>query len=170
MRFTDTIKNIFVAPGEDDYEEETELNEAEAAEEEAAPESKKFSFAGFGSSKRETEAAPEPKAPAKTMDAERTMNIRTTGQLRVILVKPTRFDEAKSIADQMIDNNTILLNLENAEEGEARRLVDFLSGVVYARKGKIQPHGRKTVILAPNGVEIKGDSVYHSIDSTDSVF
>ncbi len=172
MSLTDTIKNIFVAPDEgSDYEEETQLNEEEL-EEEQEEEPKKFSFSGLGISRHEKEApAAEPKVAPKNMDNERTMNIRTSGQLRVILVKPTHFDEAKAIADQMIDNNTILLNLENADDAEARRLIDFLSGVVYARKGKIQPHGRKTVILAPNGVEIMGDNFFHSMDSSaDPIF
>lgn len=167
MSFADTIKNIFVAPNMDeDYETEEELTEA-SGEEPAEEPSHKFNFSGFNFKKNteEAQAPAKEKAASTASEPERTMNIRSSSQLRVVLVKPATFDEGKEIADQLLENNTVLLNLENADKDEARRLLDFLMGVVYAQKGKVQPHGKKTVILAPNGVEIKNENLYNPTDS-----
>ena len=66
------------------------------------------------------------------------MNISTTAQLQVVLVKPERFDNVSEIADHLRDKHAVLLNLENTDKSIARRLVDFLSGCAYAVDGKIK--------------------------------
>ena len=66
------------------------------------------------------------------------MNINTTTQLQVVLVKPERFDNVSEIADHLRDKHSVLLNLENTDRNIARRLVDFLSGCAYAVDGKIK--------------------------------
>ena len=62
----------------------------------------------------------------------RIVNINTTTQLQVVLVKPERFDNVSEIADHLRDKHSVLLNLENTDRNIARRLVDFLSGCAYA--------------------------------------
>jgi len=167
MSLLDTFKNVFVAPVEEDYEDdEMEMNEEEYVEEEP----KKFGFAPF-TMKRSEPAVEESRPAARPAESDRSNTIHARGQLHVVLVKPSHFEEVRGIADQMIDNNTVLLNMENADDAEARRMVDFLSGVIYARGGKAQKHGRKTVILAPKGVELHGESIYAEMDvSAESMF
>ena len=62
----------------------------------------------------------------------KVVNIHATTQLKVILVKPERFENASEIADQLKDKRTVVLNLESTNKDVARRLIDFLSGVAYA--------------------------------------
>ena len=57
----------------------------------------------------------------------KVVNIHTTAQLQVILVKPERFDDAASIADHLNEKRTVVLNLESTNKDVSRRLVDFLS-------------------------------------------
>ena len=66
------------------------------------------------------------------------VNINTTAQLAVVLVKPDRFENAAEIADHLKEKRTVVLNLEQTNKDVARRLVDFLSGVAYAQEGKIK--------------------------------
>ena len=62
----------------------------------------------------------------------KVVNIHATTQLKVVLVKPERFENASEIADHLKDKRTVVLNLESTNKDIARRLVDFLSGVAYA--------------------------------------
>lgn len=62
----------------------------------------------------------------------KVVNIHATTQLKVVLVKPERFENASEIADHLKDKRTVVLNLESTNKDIARRLIDFLSGVAYA--------------------------------------
>ena len=78
-------------------------------------------------------------------------------QQQVVLVKPERFDDASSIADQLNAKHTVVLNLESASKEVSRRLIDFLSGVAYANNGQIKRVATSTFIITPYNVDIMGD-------------
>ena len=87
------------------------------------------------------------------------VNIHATTQLKVVLVKPERFENASEIADQLKDKRTVVLNLESTNKDVARRLIDFLSGVAYAGEGKIKKVAANTYIITPYHVDIEGDLI-----------
>ena len=87
----------------------------------------------------------------------RVTTINTTTKLQVVLVKPTDFDDAAAIADDLKQSHTVVLNLEATNRDTARRLLDFLSGVAYAISGKIQRIANNTFIIVPFNVGISGD-------------
>ena len=89
----------------------------------------------------------------------KVVNIHATTQLKVILVKPERFENASEIADQLKDKRTVVLNLESTNKDVARRLIDFLSGVAYAGEGKIKKVAANTYIITPYSVDIQGDLI-----------
>ena len=89
----------------------------------------------------------------------KVVNIHATTQLKVILVKPERFENASEIADQLKDKRTVVLNLESTNKDIARRLIDFLSGVAYAGEGKIKKVAANTYIITPYSVDIQGDLI-----------
>ncbi len=89
----------------------------------------------------------------------KVVNIHATTQLKVILVKPDRFENASEIADQLKDKRTVVLNLESTNKDVARRLIDFLSGVAYAGEGKIKKVAANTYIITPYHVDIEGDLI-----------
>ena len=89
----------------------------------------------------------------------KVVNIHATTQLKVVLVKPERFENASEIADQLKDKRTVVLNLESTNKDVARRLVDFLSGVAYAGEGKIKKVAANTYIITPYHVELEGDLI-----------
>ena len=96
-------------------------------------------------------------------DADRrgskVVNIHTTTQLQVVLVNPSRFENASEIADHLRDKRTVVLNLEQTDKNIARRLIDFLSGVAYANEGTIKKVAQSTYIITPYNVEILGDLI-----------
>ena len=87
----------------------------------------------------------------------KVVNIHATTQLKVVLVKPDRFENASEIADQLKDKRTVVLNLESTNKEVSRRLVDFLSGVAYANNGQIKRVANSTFIITPYNVDIMGD-------------
>ena len=89
--------------------------------------------------------------------SNKVVNINATTQLQVVLVKPERFDDASSIADQLNAKHTVVLNLESASKEVSRRLIDFLSGVAYANNGQIKRVATSTFIITPYNVDIMGD-------------
>lgn len=87
----------------------------------------------------------------------KVVNIHATTQLKVVLVKPERFEDASTIADHLNAKRTVVLNLESTNKEISRRLVDFLSGVAYANNGQIKRVANSTFIITPYNVDIMGD-------------
>lgn len=79
----------------------------------------------------------------------KVVNINATTQLKVVLVKPERFEDASTIADHLNNKRTVVLNLESTNKEVSRRLVDFLSGVAYANNGQIKRVANSTFIITP---------------------
>ena len=89
----------------------------------------------------------------------KVVNIHATTQLKVVLVKPERFENASEIADHLKEKRTVVMNLESTHKDIARRLVDFLSGVAYAGEGKIKKVAANTYIITTYSVDIQGDLI-----------
>ena len=89
----------------------------------------------------------------------KVVNIHATTQLKVVLVKPERIENASEIADHLKDKRTVVLNLESTNKDIARRLIDFLSGVAYAGEGKIKKVAANTYIITPYHVDLEGDLI-----------
>ena len=89
--------------------------------------------------------------------SSKVVNIHATTQLKVVLVKPERFEDASTIADHLNNKRTVVLNLESTNKEVSRRLVDFLSGVAYANNGQIKRVANSTFIITPYNVDIMGD-------------
>ena len=89
----------------------------------------------------------------------KVVNIHATTQLKVVLVKPERFENASEIADHLKEKRTVVVNLESTHKDIARRLIDFLSGVAYAGEGKIKRVAANTYLITPYSVDIQGDLI-----------
>ncbi len=89
----------------------------------------------------------------------KVVNIHTTTQMQVVLVKPDRFDNVSEIAEHLRSKHAVVLNLEATNKDISRRLVDFLSGCAYALDGKIKKIAISTYIITPYNVDIVGDLI-----------
>jgi cell division inhibitor SepF len=72
------------------------------------------------------------------------------------LYEPKSFEEARNCADSLLAGNGIVLNLHNLDRATAQRLIDFLTGTVYALHGKIQRAGTNVIVCVPNETDITG--------------
>jgi len=82
-----------------------------------------------------------------------------SGNAKVILAKPSMFDSetAKDIARHVNKQRLVLLNLDQMSDADVRRMIDFLSGVVFANDGKISCVSNKTFIILPHNYDFSGD-------------
>ncbi|WP_338753920.1 cell division protein SepF [Bacillus sp. FJAT-52991] len=76
---------------------------------------------------------------------------------KVILFEPRVFAEAQEIADHLKNRKAVIVNLQRIQHDQAKRIVDFLSGTVYAISGEIQQLGPKIFLCTPDNVEVSGN-------------
>ena len=150
MGFMDELKRLarpYEDEDEDDFDDFDQVNTRVQAEPPA---------------RRERRGTPG-EATGYAMEQERrsnkVVNIHTTTQLQVVLVKPDRYENASEVADHLREKRTVVLNLESTNKDVARRLLDFLSGVTYAHGGKIKKVAISTYIITPYNVDILGDLI-----------
>lgn len=155
MSFFDKIKEIVTESDDDDYDDFYEDDKRESSVG-IAPPKEKFSRRE-AAYEREERYAERPRI--KRHDSDKVVNIHTTTQLKVVLVKPEKYEEAAGIADNLNERRTVVLNLESTNREVARRLLDFLSGVAYASDGQIKRVANSTYIITPYNVDIMGDLI-----------
>ena len=142
MGFMDEIKKIIHPYDDEDYDyEDEELEQPE-----------KNDSRSIFDDRREERRQPEERH-------NKVVNIHATAALKVVLVKPERFENASEIADHLREKRTVVMNLESTNKDVARRLIDFLSGVAYAGDGKIKKVAANTYIITPYSVDIMGDLI-----------
>ena len=147
MGLMDELKKIIHPYDDEDYDYEDDF-------EEPAKESRSL----FDD--RKEERREERRDERRSEDRHnKVVNIHATTQLKVVLVKPERFENASEIADHLKEKRTVVLNLESTNKDVARRLIDFLSGVAYAGEGKIKKVAANTYIIPPYSVDIMGDLI-----------
>ena len=88
----------------------------------------------------------------------------------VCVMKPKRFDEATEIVDALLDNCTVILNLEGLDMELAQHIIDFTSGASYSLDGSIRRVSAYIFILTPEGVDITGDSQDFLNDVVGSIY
>ena len=135
----DKFKELLGFPQDEDYDEEEDVD--------------------ILAEKKDTAPSEPSVSPSSGSKQNKVVNIHTTTQLQVVLVKPDRFENAAEIADHLREKRTVVLNLESTNKEIARRLLDFLSGVAYANEGKIKKVAISTYIITPYNVDILGDLI-----------
>ncbi|MED4079695.1 cell division protein SepF [Halalkalibacterium halodurans] len=75
---------------------------------------------------------------------------------KVVLLEPRTYDEAQEIADQLKNRKAVIINLQRISHEQAKRVVDFLSGTVYAIGGDIQKLGMNIFLCTPDNVDVTG--------------
>jgi len=98
----------------------------------------------------------EPNFQSKSRKGK-VVNIHTSSYIKVVVYQPLSFDDTQSIVDNIKNRKPVVVNLESLDIDLAQRVLDFLSGAVYALDGTIQKVSRGIFVLAPNNVDITGN-------------
>lgn len=152
--FVDKFKRMWDAPEDEyEYDEYGYADEDEDDYEEPAPKSRdRDRVQGMGSKNK-------------------VVNINATAKLQVAIFKPERFgEETRTIADELMHTNTVVLNLEDTNKDMARRILDFLSGVAYANNGKIKRVATNAYIIIPSNVDLTGDDLLDELENSGVYF
>lgn len=98
--------------------------------------------------------------PAKAKPKSTPKNGRSrmmSNGMEVVVIKPTSVEDAREITDTLLDNHTVLLNMEGLDVDMAQRIIDFTSGSTYAIDGNLQKISHYIFILTPKNVDVSGD-------------
>lgn len=77
--------------------------------------------------------------------------------MEVVVIKPSSVEDAREITDTLLENHTVLLNMEGLDVDMAQRIIDFTSGSTYAIDGNLQKISHYIFILTPRNVDVSGD-------------
>ena len=166
MGFMDELKKLArpYAEDDDDFDEEFDLEERPRASRAStaarpAPRSSAYDEVLDDLNSRSSTSSTAASSTRRSTGDSKVVNIHTTTQMQVVLVKPDRFDNVSEIAEHLRSKHAVVLNLEATNKDIARRLVDFLSGCAYALDGKIKKIAISTYIITPYNVDIVGDLI-----------
>lgn len=101
------------------------------------------------------EPEPEPMRPA---EAPGVQPIHSVADMQIVLTQPKEYRAASQIADLLRDMKFVVLNLADTEPEVARRLLDFVSGVIYSEDGHIMKVASNVYVVAPYFVDLLGNA------------
>ena len=78
------------------------------------------------------------------------------GFSKMILLEPRAYSEAQQIADHLKMRNTVVVNLKRVTSDQAKRIIDFLAGTIYAIGGDLQKIGGGIFLCTPNNINVQG--------------
>ena len=165
MSFWDNVKKFAQPYADEDYDDydDEEMDEFEEEEEEVAPRPARRAPAFAAASESVADfSAPAPSAPAAPVSAPssgfsgQVLNMHS-GKQEVVLFHAKAFDDAAKAANELRSRRAIILNMENVDKALTRRVVDFLSGCVYALDGQVKKIAQSTYLFCPHSMDIVGD-------------
>ena len=170
--FVDRFKRMWDAPDDEyEYNEYEDYQEEEEEETPSRRSSSSSSLSRYDSSSRYDDFDDYGSSRDSSRRGNKVVNISATAKLSVALFKPERFgEETRTIADELIKTHTVVLNLENTNKDMSRRIIDFLSGVAYANRGKIKKVATSTFIIIPNNVDLTGDDLLDELEHSGVYF
>ena len=140
---------------EDDYEEPAEAPAPRREKRRAAPapvmEEEEEDDFGF---------APVPAVAPSTAPATgftgQILNMNASNKQEVVLFRPGTFNDTSKAADDLRNRKAVIVNMENVDKAMARRVVDFLSGCVYALDGDVKKIAQSAYLFCPHNLDIVG--------------
>ncbi len=170
MSFWDNVKKFAQPYADDDYDDYDEDDDYLEDYEEPAE----------TPARREKRRAPAP-APTPVMEEEeddfgfapmpattsgnavstgfsgQVLSMNNSNKQEVVLFRPGSFNDTSKAADDLRNRKAVIVNMENVDKAMARRVVDFLSGCVYALDGDVKKIAQSAYLFCPHNMDIVGD-------------
>ena len=164
MSFWDNVKKFAQPYADEDYDDYDE-DELDEFEEEVAPAPRERRRApAFASASESSDFTPAaaPVAPAAAPERPsgfggQILSMSNGSKQEVVLFHAKAFDDAAKAADELRNRRAVILNMENVDKALTRRVVDFLSGCVYALDGQVKKIAQSTYLFCPHSMDIVGD-------------
>ncbi len=157
MSILDNLKKFVQPYSDDDYDDyEDEMDDLEDEALEAAPRGRRPSpFASSDDSEPAFTASTTSSASPSGFSGQ-ILNMGS-GKQEVVLFHAKSFDSAAKAADELRKKKAVILNMENVDKSLTRRVVDFLSGSVYALDGSVKKIAQSTYLFCPHNMDVVGD-------------
>ena len=113
----------------------------------------------------------EEEAPATTSLFGRRNKVTmlpSAQNVRVVISQPNSYDQASEICEHLKEKKSIIVNLEYVNKDVARRIIDFMSGAVYALDGNIQKISNSIFLIAPYNYEITNEVIKETVKEKSS--
>ena len=127
---------------EPEYDEQDDVDEAD------------YGFAPMATTTSSPAAAP---AAAPSGFNGRILNTGASAKQDIVLFRPGSFNDTSKAADDLRNHRAVIVNMENVDKAMARRVVDFLSGCVYALDGDVKKIAQSAYLFCPHNMDILGD-------------
>jgi len=160
MSFWDNVKKFAQPYADEDYDDyEDEIDEFEEEPQQPAPRSRRVSpFATTQESDSDLNtASPAASSTPSTGFSGSVLNMNAGNKQEVVLFHAKTFDDAAKAANELRRRKAIILNMENVDKALTRRVVDFLSGSVYALDGSVKKIAQSTYLFCPHNMDVVGD-------------
>ena len=170
MSFWDNVKKFaqpYADDDYDDYDEDDDYVEDDYEEPAAAPaprrEKRRPAPAPVMEEEEENDFGFAPVPVAATSNAPATgfsgqiLNMNASNKQEVVLFRPGTFNDTSKAADDLRNRKAVIVNMENVDKAMARRVVDFLSGCVYALDGDVKKIAQSAYLFCPHNMDIVGD-------------
>ncbi len=86
-----------------------------------------------------------------------SISTSSSANIEMKIVKPDKYEDVKGIADHLLSKRTVVLNLENVNKETVRRIIDFLTGTIYAIEGNIKKVSLNTYVLTPKNIDVSAE-------------
>ncbi len=146
---------------EDDYYEEPKRKSFRREKEHESEPTVKFTSAKEQKVSAKTNSKVTPMRPSKK-------NQGGNAAMEVCVIKPTSVEDAREITETLLNNRTVVLNLEGIDLEIGQRIIDFTSGSCFAVSGNLQKISNYIFIVSPSSVDISGDfqSIMDAFDAS----
>lgn len=101
----------------------------------------------------------EPKQKSGFLSSKPKVVSMNRSTMNVNIIKPTTFEDSQEICNMLLAGRPVVVNLEGFDPDDAQRIMDFISGCIYAINGKYHQISKYIFIFSPENVDISGDSL-----------
>lgn len=149
----------FAKKSDDDMDDMDYLDEDDDEEEEVPVKASSRASVKTAAAKAPArqERASRPVASPKITPMRSSKRGTQAPNMEVCVIKPSSMEDTREIADTLVDNSTVILNLEGIDMELAQRIIDFTSGACYSLGGSLQKVSSYIFVLGPYNVDITGD-------------
>lgn len=148
---------------EDDYEERVETK---SDKKESIPSRRNLGsekVVDFTSAASLREKAAQEHAEAQAAAQAAAIAEATSKPMEVVVIEPKTFDDSQQVSQCLMDKRPVVINFENTDTEVAHRIVDFISGTIYALDGDIRKISRNVFLCAPKNVTLTNGDIDSSL-------
>lgn len=152
-----TFMKVNEEEGDEEFYEDDYEDEEPAPRRSSSSSSRARDTSDYEEEREETPPVRKPFGSSSKITPIKSSSRKLASGPEVCMIKPTSVEDAREIAETLLNSNTVLLNLEGLDVDVAQRIFDIIIGVSYAISGNLQSVSKYVFIVTPANVSLSGD-------------